>query len=105
MLEMLSKPTKQSADNVVTESLFCDYIFISLNCKNVQLISRFLLQGEKISTILKAAKVTVEPFWPGLFSKALTSCNVKDLITTVGSGVGTGPAAAAALPTLQNLSI
>merc|ERR1711937_77699 len=54
------------------------------------------ITGEKISTILKAAKVTVEPSWPGLFSKALTACNVKDLITTVGSGVGSGPAAAAA---------
>ena len=62
----------------------------------MQPISCYLLQGEKISTILKAAKVTVEPFWPGLFSKALTACNVKDLITTVGSGVGSGPAAAAA---------
>merc|ERR1712241_727589 len=47
------------------------------------------ITGDKISTILKAAKLTtVEPFWPGLFAKAL--------ITTIGSGVGSGPAAGAA---------
>ena len=45
------------------------------------------LQGDKISTILKAAKLTtVEPFWPGLFAKALGACDVKALITTIGSG-------------------
>ena len=51
------------------------------------------LQGEKIQTILKAASVDVEPYWPGLFAKALEGINVKDLITNVGSGVGgSGPA-------------
>merc|ERR1719244_2114579 len=54
------------------------------------------ITGEKIATILKAAKVTVEPFWPGLFAKALSGSDVKGLITTVGSGVGSGPAAGGA---------
>ena len=58
----------------------------------------FYLQGEKIQTILKAAGVDVEPYWPGLFAKALESCNVKDLITNVGSGVGAAPAAGGAAP-------
>ncbi|XP_055712500.1 60S acidic ribosomal protein P1 [Phlebotomus papatasi] len=53
--------------------------------------------AEKINTILKAANVEVEPYWPGLFSKALEGVNVKDLITSIGSGVGAvGPAAGAA---------
>ena len=52
--------------------------------------------GEKISTILKAANVEVEPYWPGLFAKALEGVNVKDLITNIGSGVGAAPAGAAA---------
>lgn len=54
------------------------------------------LQGEKISTILKAANVDVEPYWPGLFAKALEGINVKDLITNIGSGAGAAPAASAA---------
>ncbi|VVC90744.1 60S acidic ribosomal protein P1 [Leptidea sinapis] len=52
--------------------------------------------GEKISTILKAAGVDVEPYWPGLFAKALEGVNVRDLITNIGSGVGAAPAAGGA---------
>uniref|UniRef100_U5EZ48 Large ribosomal subunit protein P1 n=1 Tax=Corethrella appendiculata TaxID=1370023 RepID=U5EZ48_9DIPT len=52
---------------------------------------------EKISTILKAANVDIEPYWPGLFAKALEGINVRDLITNIGSGVGAaGPAAGGA---------
>ena len=42
---------------------------------------------------MKAANVEVEPYWPGLFAKALEGVNVKDLITNIGSGVGAAPAA------------
>ncbi|XP_054015029.1 60S acidic ribosomal protein P1 [Hylaeus anthracinus] len=57
--------------------------------------------GEKIQTILKAANVDVESYWPGLFAKALENINVKDLLTNIGAGVGAAPAAAptAAAPT------
>lgn len=55
-----------------------------------------LFQGEKIQTILKAANVEVEPYWPGLFAKALENANVKDLITNIGSAVGAVPAGGAA---------
>ena len=58
----------------------------------------FFLQGEKIQTILKTAKVDVEPYWPGLFAKALEGVNVKDLLSNVGSGVGAAGAAPAAAP-------
>ncbi|XP_058806305.1 large ribosomal subunit protein P1 [Phymastichus coffea] len=51
--------------------------------------------GEKIQTILKAANVDVEPYWPGLFTKALEGVNVKDLITKIGAGAGAAPAAGA----------
>lgn len=54
----------------------------------------FILQGEKIQTILKAANVNVESYWPGLFAKALEGINVKELITNIGSGVGAAPAGA-----------
>nr|ACD65133.1 putative 60S ribosomal protein RPLP1 [Novocrania anomala] len=43
------------------------------------------ITAEKISTILKAANVNVEPFWPGLFAKALDGISVRDLISNVGS--------------------
>jgi len=56
------------------------------------------ITGDKISTILKAAGVEVEPYWPGLFAKALEGVKVRDLITNVGSGVGAGAPAAAAAP-------
>ncbi|KAL6255725.1 60S acidic ribosomal protein P1 [Pogonomyrmex barbatus] len=52
--------------------------------------------GEKIQTILKAANVNVESYWPGLFAKALEGINVKELITNIGSGVGAAPAGAGA---------
>ncbi|KAH9498284.1 60S acidic ribosomal protein P1, partial [Bulinus truncatus] len=54
--------------------------------------------SDKIATLLKAAGVSVEPYWPGLFAKALDGMNVKDLITNVGSSAGAAPAAAAATP-------
>lgn len=55
-----------------------------------------ILQAEKIQTILKAADVKVEPYWPGLFAKALEGLNLKSMITNVGSGVGAAPAAGGA---------
>ena len=61
-------------------------------------LTNCFLQGEKIQTILKTAKVDVEPYWPGLFAKALEGVNVKDLLSNVGSGVGAAGAAPAAAP-------
>lgn len=40
----------------------------------------------------------VEPYWPGLFAKALEGVNIKELITKIGSGVGAAPAGGAATP-------
>ncbi len=62
-------------------------------------------QAEKIQTILKAADVKVEPYWPGLFAKALEGLNLKSMITNVGSGVGAAPAAGGAAPAGKYLSI
>ncbi|XP_022647013.1 60S acidic ribosomal protein P1-like [Varroa jacobsoni] len=50
------------------------------------------ITAEKINSILKAANVSVEPYWPTLFAKALEGCDLKALITNVGSGVGAAPA-------------
>ena len=54
------------------------------------------ITGEKIQAILTAAGVQVEPFWPSLYAKALEGVNVKDLISNISSGVGTGGGAAPA---------
>merc|ERR1711872_845303 len=55
---------------------------------------------EKINTILKAANVSVEPYWPGLFAKAAGGLDLKSIVSNIGAGVGSGggggaPAAAA----------
>ncbi|TKC48536.1 hypothetical protein EI555_015481 [Monodon monoceros] len=49
---------------------------------------------DKINALIKAAKVNVKPFWPGLFAKALASVNIGSLICNVGTG-GPAPAAGA----------
>ncbi|KAI0227850.1 60S acidic ribosomal protein P1 [Lamellibrachia satsuma] len=52
------------------------------------------ITADKITTLLKAANVSVEPIWPSLFAKALSGIEVKDLITKIGSSVGSAGAAA-----------
>jgi large subunit ribosomal protein LP1 len=48
--------------------------------------------ADKLSSIAKAAGVTVEPYWPGLFAKFLESKDMGDLIGNVGSGAWLPPA-------------
>ncbi|KAL7137930.1 hypothetical protein ABFS83_10G128300 [Erythranthe nasuta] len=55
------------------------------------------ITAEKISTLLKAANLTVESYWPSLFAKLCEKRNIDDLIMNVGSGGG-GAAVAAAAP-------
>merc|ERR1712027_12623 len=83
-----SKLTSDTMADV--NELACTYAALILTDDEVP------ITGEKIATILKAANVDVEPIWPTLFAKALSSVNVRDLITNVGSAVGSAPAAAAA---------
>ncbi|PWA96100.1 60S acidic ribosomal protein P1 [Artemisia annua] len=54
--------------------------------------------AEKIATILKAANVEAESYWPSLFAKLAEKKNIEDLIVNVGAGGGGGGAPAAAAP-------
>ncbi|XP_076437916.1 large ribosomal subunit protein P1-like [Babylonia areolata] len=51
--------------------------------------------ADKLTTILKAAGVSVEPYWPSLFAKALEGISIKELVSNVGSSAGAAPAPAA----------
>jgi large subunit ribosomal protein LP1 len=73
-----------------TDELSCVYASLILQDDDVA------VTAEKIQTLLKAANVEVEPYWPSLFSKALESVDLKALITNVGSGVGAAAPAAGA---------
>lgn len=70
------------------EELACVYSSLILQDDNSA------VTADKIQALLKAANVNVEPYWPGLFAKAVESINLKDLVTNVGAGAG-APAAAA----------
>merc|ERR1712001_488929 len=74
----------------MSAELACTYAALILNDDDVE------ITGDKISTILKAANVQFEPFWPSLFAGALKDVNVRELITNIGSGVGTGGGGGAA---------
>ncbi|XP_072133607.1 large ribosomal subunit protein P1-like [Mobula birostris] len=50
---------------------------------------------DKLNALMKAAGVTVEPFWPGLFAKALSNVNIGSLICNIGAA---GPAPLGASP-------
>lgn len=75
-----------------SDELACTYAALVLQDDDIA------VTAEKLQTILKAANVEVESYWPGLFAKALEGVDLKQLISNVGSGVGAAPAAAAAAP-------
>merc|ERR1739838_734141 len=72
----------------MSSELACTYAALILNDDGID------ITADKITAVLKAAKVDVEPFWPGLFAGALKDVNFTDLIANIGSGAGSAAPAA-----------
>ncbi|XP_072363779.1 large ribosomal subunit protein P1-like isoform X1 [Scyliorhinus torazame] len=58
---------------------------------------------DKLNVLIKTAGVTIEPFWPSLFAKALANIDVNSLICNVGAG-SRAPAAATVVPTAVHVA-
>lgn len=54
------------------------------------------MQADNINTLVKAAGIEVEPYWPALFAKLAEKKSIEDFILNVGAGGGGGGAVAAA---------
>merc|ERR1712028_81800 len=70
-----------------TSQLACTYAALILHDDEMA------ITAENIKTLVNAANVEVETYWPGLFAKALDGKDINDLLTTVSSGGGGGAAA------------
>ncbi|XP_054784757.1 60S acidic ribosomal protein P1-like [Prosopis cineraria] len=76
-----------------TGEVACTYASLILHDDNIP------ITAEKISTLVKAANVDVESYWPSLFAKLAEKRDIEDLILNAGGGgapvVAAAPAAAA----------
>eukprot|EP00002_Diphylleia_rotans_P028725 TRINITY_DN57_c1_g1_i1.p1 TRINITY_DN57_c1_g1~~TRINITY_DN57_c1_g1_i1.p1 ORF type:complete len:114 (-),score=35.48 TRINITY_DN57_c1_g1_i1:717-1058(-) len=73
-----------------TAELACSYAVLLLADGNAA------VSAANIQAILKAANVSVEPYWPELFASAFKARSVSDLVSNAGSVGSAAPAAAAA---------
>eukprot|EP01070_Trichotokara_eunicae_P002139 Trichotokara_eunicae@DN2431_c0_g1_i1.p1 len=71
-------------DPIRKQELACTYAALILHDDGSE------ITAEKIEKLISAAGAKVEPYFPGLFAKALKSCDVSALLTAVGSGGGGG---------------
>ncbi|CAL0327518.1 unnamed protein product [Lupinus luteus] len=72
-----------------SSELACSYATLILHDEEIA------ITAEKISTVLKAAKVNVESYWPSLFAKLAQKRNIDDLILNSGGGGAAAVAVAA----------
>jgi len=71
------------------DELACIYAALILHDDGIS------ITADKIATILKAAGVSVEPYWPTLFAKALDGVDVGSLLGSLGSAASAAAAPAA----------
>ncbi|KAK9091006.1 hypothetical protein Sjap_024183 [Stephania japonica] len=69
----------------------CSYAIMILHDDGVP------ITAEKIATLVNAANVPYESYWPSLFAKLAEKKNIEDLILNAGAGGG-GAAVAVAAP-------
>merc|ERR1712007_188141 len=75
-----------------TSELACVYAALILQDDGLE------ISADNLNTLIKAADVDVDSYWPGLFAKALDGIDIKTLVSNVGSGAGGAGAAAADAP-------
>ncbi|XP_022138164.1 60S acidic ribosomal protein P1-like isoform X2 [Momordica charantia] len=68
-----------------TSELACTYAALILHDDAIS------VTAEKIATLVKAAGLTVESYWPSLFAKLSSKRNIDDLILNVGSAAASAP--------------
>merc|ERR1711971_1309052 len=72
-----------------TSELACVYAALILQDDGLE------ISADNLNTLIKAANVDCDSYWPGLFAKALDGIDIKTLVSNVGSGAG-APAAGGA---------
>ncbi|XP_016436977.1 large ribosomal subunit protein P1-like [Nicotiana tabacum] len=75
-----------------TGELTCTYACLILHDDGIP------INAEKIGTLIKAANLKVESYWPSLFAKLCQKMNVDELVMNVGVGVGGTAASTASAP-------
>ena len=83
---MASTATVSKAEH---DELCCGYASLILQDEGVDVTS------DNITKLISSSGNDVESYWPGLFAKAVSALDLKDLLSNVGSGGAAGPAAAA----------
>lgn len=77
--------------------LACTYAALILydDGQDITGIHFFLLSGDKIATLVKAAGLDIEAYWPKLFAKAVEGQNIASFFSfggSISSGSTSGPA-------------
>jgi large subunit ribosomal protein LP1 len=82
---MASTATVSKAEH---DELCCGYAALILQDDGLDVTS------DNITKLITASGNEVESYWPGLFAKAVSALNLKDLLSNVGTGGGAAAPAA-----------